>query len=188
MSYPSGTLDLEKIKDALYDWIRTETNGVTPEVQILWRNQSEPLPPRPCVTLRIMDGPRPVGRDPSVVAQANGTFNAGMQHEMIVSVQVYGNTKIIKRPMAYQLAVDLNSSLLKQSVRIPLSGAGIGIQDLGAPANLTELEESEYEERAGFSMQLGVAQNVTDDPGTIETVNVQQIVGTTTRTKQITGL
>lgn len=175
MSYPLGKLDLVKVQDALYDWIKNEMTGVIPDEQIIWRNQSEPLPPRPCVTLRIMDGPRPVGRDGSVTAQLDGTFNVGVQEEMTVSIQIYGNSQV-HRPLAYQAAVDLNSSLLKTQVRGPLSVAGIGIQEVGQPVNLTELEESEFEERAGFSIQLGLAQNVVDDPGVIETANVTKTI------------
>jgi hypothetical protein len=166
-----GKLIIAAVKKALYDWVRTQCAGDIPQNQILWRDQSEPLPPRPCVTLRITSGPQRVGYQDNIQPQADGRLNMGGQRTMIVSVQVFGNLKV-HRPMAYQLAADLNASLSKQTVLMELRRSGVAIQNQGEVTNLTDLEESEFEERAEFSMQLGVAENVLDDPGTIENVNI----------------
>lgn len=184
MKYPAGTLDLAKVQDALYDWVKSVTEGVLDnDVQIIWRNQSEPLPARPCVTLKFTYGPAPTDRDGSVfLGPKNGPMTIGQQMEANLSLQVFGNTHI-HRPMAYQLAVDLNSSLTRPSVREDLGRAGIAIQELGKPQNMTTLEESQYEERAGFELSLGMAQNIKDDPGTIEQINldIQTDVGDFTK-------
>lgn len=177
--YPIGTLDLAAIEDAIYDWIKDITQGVLDDVQIVWRNQSQPLPPRPCVTLKFTYGPAPTDRDPNIfLGPPSGPMTFGMQMEANLSIQVFGNTQVNK-PMAYQLAVDLNSSLMFDTVRRRLKVAGISIQEVGKPQNMTALEESQYEERAGFELGLGMAQNITDaaEPtGTIETINVQKKV------------
>lgn len=175
--YPAGTLDLVKIQDALYDWINGITQGVLDDpIQIIWRNQSEPLPARPCVTLKFISGPSPTDRDPAVFLNAaNAPINAGMQMEAVLSVQVFGNTKI-HRPMAYQLCVDIVSSLFSKEVLRKLHQGGVAIQGKGNVTNLTALEETQYEERAGFELDLGMAQNIVDESTTIQTVNLEREV------------
>jgi hypothetical protein len=174
---PAGALDLEKIQNALYDWVWSVAEGVMgkdPELRITWRNQGEPIPPRPFVSLKFIDGPRPIGRSPnfySLKTVNDKTVNYGMQHEATLSVQVFGNTRTSK-PLANQLAVDLNSSLMRQTILDALKVGGVAIQGLGSVKNLSALEESDYEERAGFELALGLVQNVQDTPVTIGTVNV----------------
>lgn len=178
MSYPAGTLDLDKIKDAIYDWVKEATQGVLEEDnQIIWRNQSEPLPARPCVTLKFISGPSPTDRDPSLFIGAVGQpIVAGMQQEAVLSVQVFGNPQM-PRPSAYQLAIDLNSSLMLPAVRLALKAGGVSIQGLGKPQNLTALEETKYEERAGFEVEMGMVQNISDKvTTTIGTVNLDKTV------------
>jgi len=182
ITYPAGTLDLKQIEDGFFQWVKEITQGIIPDSQILWRNQSEPLPPRPCVTMKIIDGPTPTDRNGSLffnpksgqtppTSNQNPNFNVGMQMEMTVSIQVFGN-KRVPRPRAIQLTLDLNSSLIRQSILDKLKKAGISIQGKSQVRNLTALEETEYEERAGFDINVGLVQNVLDQPGTIETVNM----------------
>lgn len=172
--YPVGTLNIAAVQDALYDWIKEVTKGVlTDGGEIIWRNQSEPLPPRPCVTLKLIDGPRPIARNGSLFFNTKrAPFTVGIQMEATLSIQVFGNTRV-HRPVANQLLLDINSSLLRQSVLDDLKMAGIAIQGVGSPRNLTAIEETEYEERAGMDISLGLAQNVSDKPGVIETIDVE---------------
>lgn len=174
VSYPAGTLDLESIKLGLYQWVQQITQGVVPPSQIIWRNQSEPLPPRPCVTLKIIDGPTPTDRNASLFfgTKTDPNFVHGIQMEATISVQVFGNSRV-DRPKALQLTLDLNTSLIRQSILDKLKNSGISIQGKSAIRNLTALEETEYEERAGFDVSIGLVQNVFDQPGTIETVNFE---------------
>jgi hypothetical protein len=187
-NYPAGTLNLVTVENALYDWVRDITKGLFPdgEEHIVWRNESEPLQARPCVTLKMIDGPRPVGRQGNLFFNAKtAPFSIGMQMEATLSVQVFGSS-INKVPSARQITLDLNSSLLRQSVLDKLKFAGISIQEVGKPRNLTALEETEYEERGGFELTLGLAQNMTDEPGTIETVNLEIETPDGDRSKSIT--
>lgn len=172
IQYPVGSLILVNIQKSIYTWVRNRVSAVIPQDQIIWRNQSEPLPPRPCVTMKITDGPRRTGYQDNMVFIGGSTgtkYNVGGQRLMTVSFQIFGNTKI-HRPMAYQLAVDLNSSLSLQTVLDSLRGGGISVLTQGEPINITALEETEYEERAQFDVLFGLAQNVVDDPGIIEHV------------------
>lgn len=171
--YPRGTFDLVAIQDCIYTWITSVCQGVLDDdVQVIWRNQGEPLPARPCVTLKLTDGPTPVGRSGSVFLGKKGApVTVGIQAGMTLSVQVFGNTEI-HSPIASQLCIDINSSLMDPEVLYQLSQGGIGVQGVGAPRNLSALEETEYEERYGIDVALGVAQNITSKVPTIETVNI----------------
>jgi hypothetical protein len=175
MSTPNVPLQTQRlilayVQKAIYNWVRLQVAGVIPDSQILWRNQSEPLPPRPCVTMKVIDGPRRTGYNDHVLYSGTGTkFFVGGQRIMTVSIQVFGNTKVL-RPMAYQLAFDLNSSLSLPSVLDLLRSSNVGVLQQGEPTNLTALEETEYEERAGFDVLFSLAQNILDDPSAIEHV------------------
>lgn len=172
MTRVNGQLDLVQIQDAIYDWVNSVMKVDLEGLQIVWRDQSEAIPPRPFVSLKLIYGPAPTDRDGSIYPGGKGEpDNIGMQMEATLSVQVFGNTQI-HRPVAYQLAVDLNSSLLRPSVRTALKRGGVSIQGLGKPQNLSALEESKFEERAGFDIELGMVQNVLDQPGEIEEVNI----------------
>lgn len=164
-------LSLAAIQRALYSWVKNECDGVIPGEQIVWRNQSEPLPPRPCVTMKIISGPRRVGYSDNVQYLSGDRFMVGGQREMTVSIQVFGNTQI-HRPIASQLTADLNASLSKQTVLDRLRAAGVAVFNQGEVSNITALEETEFEERAEFDVLLGIAENVVDDPGIIEHANV----------------
>lgn len=176
-----GELDLVQIQDAIYDWVNSVTKGVLEGLQIVWRDQAESIPPRPFVSLKFIAGPSPTDRDGNVfLGDAGKPMNIGMQMEATLSVQVFGNTQI-HRPIASQLAQDLNASLLRPTIRNALKKGGVAIQGLGKPQNLSALEESKYEERAGFDLELGLVQNIQDQPGEIKEVNISKTVdGNTT--------
>lgn len=183
--HAAGTLDLVQIQDALYDWVYSVTRGILEEHQIVWRDQSEQIPARPFVSLKLISGPSPTDRDGSIFLNGKAQpINVGMQMEAALSVQVFGNTQI-HRSVAHQLAMDLNTSLLRPSIRDALKAKGIAIQGLGKPQNLSALEESKFEERAGFDVELGLVQNILDQPGNIERINITQTVDGDTTDKTV---
>jgi hypothetical protein len=190
MGYPYGTLSLAAIKDAIYTWVNNVTQGVLedPNVQVIWRNQSEPLPARPCVTLKLISGPSPTDRDPSVfIGGAGQPITSGMQMEAVLSVQVFGNANLPNCPSALQMANDINTSLFSYAQRAQLNEGGIAIQGLGKVSNLTALEETQYEERAGFEVELGLVQNIVDhQTGIVQTVNIEKTVDETESEQTVT--
>ena len=162
---------LADIQRAVYNWIQEQLGGYEPRVEVIWRQQSEALPARPCVALKLTEGIKDTGFGDNVIPLPDGRFNIGSQETMTLSVQVFGSTRV-HRPMAYQLGVDLKSSLKKLTVLDKLRSKNIAVQNKGEVMNLTELEETEYEERSEFDVVLGVSQNVVDDPSYIEHVNI----------------
>jgi hypothetical protein len=176
--YPSGTLNLATVEDAIYDWIYGVVQGVVEDAsQVIWRNQSRPLPARPCVTMKWISGPSPIGRSANVINNPGQALTGfGIQMVATLSVQTYGNTKVLRKQIAHQMAVDINSSLMRPSVLQALKDGGVAIQGVGHPQNLTALEETEYEERFGFEIEMGLVQNVLDNTGSIETINITKTV------------
>lgn len=174
MSFPAGSFNLEKTKDAIWFWVQSVAASRIQDSQIIWRDQSEPLPKRPCITLKIIDGPSPIARNGNLMPlqSSNGPYTVGIQLEMVVSVQIFGDTRAGKS-LALQLSMDLNSSLIRQTILDKLQLSQVAVQEVGKVRNLSALEESQYEERAGFEVGFGCVQNITDQPGFIETVNVE---------------
>lgn len=168
--YPRGKLILAVVKDALYDWVKKELQGQVDGTSIIWRDQSQPLPSRPCVAMKIVSGPHRVGFQDNLGIDENGKTGAGGQRTLVVSMQVFGNTQMQGTQPAAQVAIDLNASLSKPSVLAQLRSKGVAIQNQGEVTNLTDVEETQYEERAEFSVMLGVAENVVDDPGYFDDV------------------
>jgi hypothetical protein len=185
-NYPAGTLNLVAIEDGIYNWITNVVQGVIDAGQIIWRNQGEPLPARPCVTMKWIDGPKPIGRSASRFLNAAGKQpTVGIQMEATASIQVFGNTQISKGKLALQLAIDINSSLMRQDILDGLKANGCAVQQVGDPRNLSALEESEYEDRAGLEVVFGMVQNVSEGTSTIETVNVSSNIGGQDRSESI---
>lgn len=177
-SYPRGSLNLKTIKQGIFDWIEAQMSGVIPASQILWRDQSEPLPQRPCITMKIISGPSQIGYSDGQVFTGTlddmgnpvtTTVNVGGHRSMVVSIQIFGSSRV-KNISALQVATDLNSTLRLITVLESLRASGIAVWIHGSPTNITALEETEYEERAQFDVTFGLVQNVTDDPGVITSI------------------
>ena len=97
---------------------------------------------------------------------------------MSISIQIYSNTDI-RDASAFQVAVDLHTSLIRPSILQSLSDAGVSVHDIGPVQDISFVEESEYEQRSSFEILIGVAENVEDQPGSIETV--EPLTGTFTK-------
>lgn len=179
-AYPAGTLNIATVKQTIYNWIEARVDGLLSGVCIVWRQQSEPLPKRPCITMKIISGPTRVGYSDGALyvgGQSGTAWNYCGHRELVVSIQVFGSSKV-RMPNAYQLAIDLNSSLSVPSALQLLRSGGIAMLKQGDIQNLTALEETEWEERMQFDMTLGLVQNIIDDPGSIEHIGpITDIIG-----------
>lgn len=163
-------------KFALYNWVKNELNDDVPPGQIIWREQSEPLPKRPCVAMKIIDGPRRTGWDhEDFVPESNGDFKISGQREMTLSVQVFGAD-------AHQLASDLNRSLSKETVCAELRKAGIAVFQWGDVQDISAIFETRFEHRFSFDVLLGVKDEVIDRIGIIEEVEYTEEFTDTTGT------
>lgn len=177
-------LDLAFVKQNIFNWVKNEIdlgNISIPEEQVIFREQSEPLPPRPCVTLKIISGPRRLGTSDPIRFQAGSDdiWDIGGQRAITLSVQVFGNTT--QQDSAAVIANSLNISLSKMSVT-DLLRAGIldgairkgslAVWEVGDVSDISALEETAFEDRAQFDVIMGVVDSVEDQPGVIETVEL----------------
>ena len=163
-----------EIQDALYDWVFSVI-GQTVGENIVWRNQKAQLPPRPVATLKVISGPDRVGSFDDVLYSGNDAtgFNVGGHRTYSIGVQIFGSQDV-RDGTAYQLASDLHASLTRPTILQTLCAAGIAIHEKGTVTDISAVEEDGFENRAQMDILIGVASNVEDQPGFIETVDTIQ--------------
>jgi hypothetical protein len=166
-------MNLQAIQDGIYDWIFSVTSNVSyvsvGAEQIVWREQAAALPPRPAIGLKLLTGPMRVGSFDDVLNAGDDTnCVVGGQRTISVSIQLYGDQS--STFSLNQLAADLSASLTKATILETLYSKGIAIFDIGDISDISAVEESEFEKRLNFDIVIGVAENVEDQPGFIETV------------------
>ena len=167
-------LNIVEIQNAIYDWVLSVVDPLTyvdiDADNIVWREQSVALPPRPCIGLKLLTGPMRTGSFDDVIDVGDDVnCHVSGQREMSVSIQVYGNSRG-GSANTNQVAADLSASLTRPTILQNLIANGIAIFDIGDISDISAVEESEYEERHQFDIKIGVAENIEDAPGFIETV------------------
>lgn len=180
-----NALDWVRVKQNIFNWVKAEidSGNITEltEDQVIWREQSAPLPARPCVAMKIISGPRRLGSTDNyrfkAGTEADPVFDAGGQRAITLSVQVFGSPVVPDE--AQIIAQKLNISLSKMSVTDRFA-AGIvvgserkgvlAVWEVGGVSDISALEETEFEDRAQFDVIMGVVDNIEDQPGVIETV------------------
>jgi len=126
--------------------------------------QRFPRPPRPYMTMFLVTPAQKVGDDASTYVSA-GVWNVGGQRCMIVDFNAYGRT----HEEAYEIAAAWQSALEMETTQTILRKAGIAVWLNGSIADMSELLQTGYEGRAKIEVQFGIAANVTEDRGAIET-------------------
>lgn len=157
-------MKLNLIRHALWIWAKDALEGEIPEDQIIWREGSRPLPPRPCVGLKILAGPMRLGATDGLVPVSDSVVDFVGDRKLTISVQTFGFD-------AMQTANDLANSLSRWTVLEKLSAKGIGVGNIQGILDLAAVEETEYEDRASFEFDIFVAEIIRDDLGAIETLD-----------------
>lgn len=167
-------LNIDSIETAIYNWIKREVRDEVDADSVFFMEQSAPLPPRPCVGIKMLTGPMRTGSfDDEIYDVDLDLLEVSGQRTMNYTIKVFGNLRVM-RPMAKQLAADLSASLTKPSVLQDLYAAGVAIFEIGDITEISAIEESEYEERMQFDIKIGVAENVEDQPGCFTDVDTIQ--------------
>lgn len=109
------------------------------------------------------------------------TFNYGQQFKIVVSVNLYAQDQ----DQAYDLMFLLQQSLNLQTVMEEFRKAGMAIWDFGNVVDLSILLNTGYEARTQLDVHFGIASNLTDDEGTIDTAQVEGTVDTEAGTEII---
>lgn len=152
------------VQDAIYNWLSAELAPST----VMFADQDAPQPAvRPYATIKVLNVNRIGNNDIQGAPDGTGIATIKGHREATVSIQTFG-------PGAIQLLVDAQDSLNKWSVQQALRESGniVFVSDEGI-VNVSDLLETEIEERAALDMIFRYATESTDDVGFIQFVELE---------------
>lgn len=168
---PNMPLNFDALRKALVEEIQrvTAVTCIVAEPE----TQNVPRPPKPYFTLKMVSPAIKQGDDSA--SNLGGTvWNRGGQRKMVVDFNCYG----CSHEQAYNYAALWQSSLELETVQARLRKAGIAVWLNGSVQDLSALLNSGFEGRALLEVAFGVAANLTEDLGAIQTINVSGDVTT----------
>lgn len=156
-------MNLAGLEQTLWNWASvaataSQGSGVT----VYWDNPAAPRPPSPSVRLKIIAGPTMIGLDelqPSSTAPDDFTIVGPRQ--MTLSVTTYG-------PAARQLASDLQTSLSDPANVATLDAGGLSSMTTSPLRDLSQLMETQFEQRYQFDLELLTTEQYAVAPGSIQ--------------------
>lgn len=162
---PKLPLNFDALRKALVDEIQrvTTLTCIVAEPE----TQNVPRPPKPYFTLKMVS-PAIKSGDDSASNLGGTVWNRGGQRKMIVDFNCYG----CSHEQAYNFASLWQQSLELETVQANLRVAGIAVWLNGSVQDLSALLNSGFEGRALLEVSFGIASNLSEDLGTIETINV----------------
>jgi hypothetical protein len=171
-------IDYNAVRKALIATVTTVTKliCITEEPEV----QNAPRPTNPYMSFKITT-PGAKSGDDSVQWISGSKFNVGGQREMTVSFHCYGTS----HEEAYNYMTLWQGSLELKTIQQLLRKSGIAVWIIGAVADLSQLLNTGYEGRSQMDVQFGLASNLTDDPGEIDTVGIQGTVETDSGTVSV---
>lgn len=165
------SLDFNAIRIALVNAVKTATGlECILEEPVL---QGAPRPALPYMSFKITTPAYKTGDDDARVVSGT-TYNVGGQRRMTVSFHSYA----VEHEDAYNYMGLLQSSFETQSIQEVLRRAGVAVWVIGTVADLSQLLNTGYESRAQMDVTFGIAANITEDLGEIDTVEVTGTITT----------
>lgn len=159
-------MDEATLKSAIYQWIAGEVGGAPFNATAIFADQAAPRPARPYVTIRLNPQVTEGMFDENLGIDDNGIATIRGYRTVTVALQSFG-------PKARDIMSVLQGSLSKVSIRNHFfDGNDLSLINVGEILNLADLLDTEFEERAAMDLMVGFAQEITDDVGRIETVEV----------------
>lgn len=152
--------------DALRQWVADRTGLVT-----IWANPNSPRPARPYCTVQVINVAR-LGNAHRTGPDATGMSTVTADREATVSVQVFADASNNDPRAALDIASDLRDSLDLVTVRQPLADAGWAVRGFELLTDAPQLRETQWEPRAMFDVRFGTSQQMLDDLGLIESIEV----------------
>lgn len=166
---PPSTIDINEIKDALYDWAFAVTGGV---VILDFEDGTKP-DEYPFVSLNLI-GPRKTGFTDSITPDDAGELEflqSGMRAFM-VSVNAYDASDA--QTTAHNLQKSLDNPVFLDQLR----SENIGVGTISEVRDLSQLLDTQYERRAQFEFTIYVALNEEITLDVIETMQYQNNINT----------
>lgn len=176
MSTPTYPLDFSAIRAAFAQAIEQATGLVAIVEQP--EDQDNPRPPLPYMSYLITSPAAKSGDDSKDYDASTGLVNSGGQRKMTAEFNCYGLTNANASPpvygheQAYSLMGLWQTALDSVPVQEMLRAAGIAVWVIGNVADLSQLLNTGTEGRANLEVTFGVAMNLEQDFGCIETVTV----------------
>lgn len=133
-------------------------------VTVIMADQAADRPLQPYATIRY-GSIQSIGHDERGEIDDQGISTVKGQRRMTVSVQYLGQNPV-------QEIMKAVNGLEKMSVHEAFLNAGLSVMDVGPIQNLTNFLETSPEPRATFDFYLGLAENIFDDVGVIEKVEL----------------
>lgn len=155
----------QELKFAIYEWLSSEL-GIT----VIYADQNAPRPDKPYATIRIISENKLGGNDEGATVDDDGIQSFCGQREAAVSLNIYGEDAFDSMKLA------LNSLSKPSILEDFFYNDDIAILNKGDILNLTDVLETEFEERAQMDLLVGYAEEYTDDVGYIETVELNEEV------------
>lgn len=135
---------------------------------IIFADQNSPRPIEPYAVIRLSNVVK-IGQDEFRDLQDDGIVTIGGQRRMTVSVSYFGTNPLQEISKAY-------NSLDKQSIQYLFQNAEVAIVEKMEIQNLTSMLETRFEPRAFFDFWISFADNIEDDLGIIEQVELTETI------------
>lgn len=153
-------LTRDQIYMFLFGWIKAES-GMT----VIKANQKGPRPPRPYVSVLFINANSRIG---SVMDQQRSTDTGTVLTEgarkAVASINIFGET-------ANETLSKVRDSLDRPDVIASFAQMGIAHLSEDGPNDLTELEETAFEERSQMDLMISFVASSEVDVSTIENVS-----------------
>lgn len=175
---PNDAIDATK-QDAIFDFIVAAT-GLAEE-KVIWAMPDIERPVVPYITMNISSGPRKTGAAEVRFEGTQDTFKYPMRKEITLTVNSYSQSGWLATLGGIVDALEIPT---KQQI---LRDAGIAIITSEDPVDVSALLNDEHEGRGSVDIMLAYCDIVNDISGEIESVKIDQTVGTFESSQTIDG-
>lgn len=170
MTIPTLPLDYNLFRKAIANEL-TRISGIV-TIMSEPETQRTPRPKKPYYTMKFMSPGVKQGSDSVNRQETSSVVNIGGQRKLTCSFQCYGRS----HEEAYNFMVLWQAHLETETTQANLRLAGIALWLNGSVEDLSALLNTGYEGRAGMDVQFGIASNLSEDQGEIDTVIIQGTV------------
>ena len=166
-------IDFNAIRKAISNTVEKYVGGKLKCIQAEQSDQNRPSPPMPYMTFKIIAAAMKSGDDHQSYI-TDETWSRSGQRVMTVSFQCFA----AQQEEAYEIMSLWQAQLELNTVQEYLRRSKIAVWLIGGVADLTQLHNTGYEARSQMDVTFGIASNLDEDLGSIETVGVEGEVDT----------
>jgi len=153
------------VKNNLYNWA---VSVVPVGMPVIFWEQNSPRPKIAYITLWL-SSIIAINQDySSPQANLNGDINMKGDRQFTLQINAYGNNTLT-------VLENIRSSLQKQTVLDTLRAGGIVFYQSLTINEISELVDSQFEERSQLDVLMAIGQTYTDNPGYFNEIEVQEV-------------